>query len=130
MSDRGESPPRRALATPAGLKLASPDEVAPDTARHFSLAVEDGLFQGFVVHKEGGFYGFVDLCPHTMLSLTESPADDYLTPQADLITCARHGALFRITSGQCIAGPCAGRALIPWPVRVENDDLVTADVIK
>ncbi|HWF01953.1 MAG TPA: Rieske (2Fe-2S) protein, partial [Caulobacteraceae bacterium] len=50
--------------------------------------------------------------------------DRYLTRENDLILCGSHGALFRIGSGQCIAGPCAGRALWPWPVGVEGVDVV------
>ena len=30
---------------------------------------------------------------------------------ASLIRCARHGALFLIESGECVAGPCEGDAL-------------------
>ena len=36
-----------------------------------------------------------------------------------------HGALFRIGSGYCIAGPCAGQSLTPWPVTNDNGTLKT-----
>jgi len=53
--------------------------------------------------------------------------DRYLTREGDLILCSSHGALFRPRDGLCVGGPCAGRRLIPWPVRVEAGELVVAD---
>jgi nitrite reductase/ring-hydroxylating ferredoxin subunit len=38
--------------------------------------------------------------------------------------CSSHGALFRIVDGVCIAGPCAGQRLWPWPVKVEDDQVL------
>ena len=88
------------------------------------VQVGDALFHGFVVHKDGAVRGYVDRCPHTGLPLAQDPGA-YLTPQADLIACAWHGALFRIADGLCIGGPCAGRGLTPWPVRVADGFIVT-----
>ena len=46
--------------------------------------------------------------------------DRYLTREGDLILCGTHGALFRPDDGLCVGGPCAGKSLTPWPVRVEE----------
>lgn len=70
--------------------------------------------------------GYLDRCPHAGLPLAWCE-HDYLTRERDLIICASHGALFRPEDGLCIAGPCAGRALTPWPVRVEAGLVVTAE---
>jgi Rieske Fe-S protein len=43
-----------------------------------------------------------------------------MAPQAPLILCVMHGALFDIDTGECISGPCAGLALPALPVRVER----------
>ena len=83
------------------------------------------LFMGFVVRKDGAVRGWIDRCPHTGLPLAPLP-DRYLTAERDLIICSSHGALFRIFDGHCIAGPCAGQRLWPWPVRVEGADVVAA----
>ena len=32
-----------------------------------------------------------------------------------MIQCANHGALFVIENGECVAGPCNGKALIALP---------------
>jgi nitrite reductase/ring-hydroxylating ferredoxin subunit len=115
----------RVYATPAGVKLGSKDLIAPDSARNFMLEIGEAHFHGFIVRKADAYYGYVDRCPHAGLPLAQE-LDDYLTPQADLISCSWHGALFRIASGQCIGGPCAGQSLTPWPVQIEGDHIVTA----
>ena len=74
-------------------------------------------------HATARCCGYVDRCPHTGLPLAPLP-DRYLTRESDLILCGSHGALFRIGNGICVAGPCAGRALWPWPVRVEGEEVV------
>ena len=50
----------------------------------------------------------------------------FLTREGDFILCSSHGALFRLGDGLCVAGPCAGRSLKPWPVRVDGDTVVTS----
>ena len=37
-----------------------------------------------------------------------------------------HGALFRLEDGVCVAGPCAGERLKPWPVAVIDGVVTTA----
>jgi nitrite reductase/ring-hydroxylating ferredoxin subunit len=111
-------------AQPApGARLCALADIPDPGAKGFMFREGDYLFLGFVVRKEGALYGYVDRCPHTGLPLAPLP-DRYLTRENDLILCGSHGALFRIGSGHCIAGPCAGRALWPWPVRVQGEDVV------
>ena len=45
-----------------------------------------------------------------------------------LIECLKSddGALFRVEDGVCVAGPCAGDALWPWPVAVGADGIIRA----
>ncbi len=115
----------RVYATPAGVKLGSLDLIAPDKARNFVLQIGEAFFHGFVVRQDDSVHGYVDRCPHAGMPLAQE-LDDYLTPQGDLISCSWHGALFRISSGLCVGGPCAGQSLTPWPVKVEDGLIVTA----
>jgi len=111
-------------AQPApGTRLCALADVPDPGSKGFYFRAGDKLFMGFVVRKDGGVFGYVDRCPHTGLPLAAVP-DRYLTRENDLILCTSHGALFRIGSGLCVAGPCAGRALWPWPVRVEGGEVV------
>lgn len=115
----------RVFSTPAGVALGSLDLVADGKARNFVLEIGEAHFHGFVVREGERVYGYVDRCPHAGMPLAEE-LDEYLTSRGDLISCGWHGALFRITDGYCVGGPCAGRSLTPWAVEVRDGQLVTA----
>ncbi len=111
--------------TPPGLNLGPLAAIPDGCARPFRLEVGNGQFRGFAVREGNAVYGYVDRCPHNGMPLA-GDYDDYLTPQRDLINCNWHGALFRISSGACIGGPCAGDSLTPWPLSVIGGVIVTA----
>jgi len=120
---------RRAAVNPAqpapGTRLCALAEIPDPGAKGFMYREGDKLFLGFIVRKHGELFGYVDRCPHTGLPLAPVP-DRYLTREADLILCGSHGALFRIGNGVCVAGPCVGRPLWRWEVRVDGEDVVAA----
>ncbi len=87
--------------------------------------LKEGQAKGFVINgnktdstsvlavKKGGeIYLYKNICPHRGINLDWLP-DQFLDADKAFIRCATHGALFLIESGECIAGPCAGSALIP-----------------
>jgi nitrite reductase/ring-hydroxylating ferredoxin subunit len=111
-------------APPPGTTLCALDDLRDPGAKGFTFRDGEALFNGFVVRKGEAVFGYRDVCPHAGWPLALAP-DQYLTREGDLILCAGHGALFRLEDGLCIGGPCGGRRLAPWPVRVE-DSLVRA----
>ena len=111
-------------ARPApGTRLCALEDIADPGAKGFFFREGESIFMGFVVRKAGGVFGYLDRCPHAGFPLAPAP-DRYLTREGDLILCGAHGALFRIGDGLCIAGPCGGARLWPWPVRQEGEALV------
>jgi nitrite reductase/ring-hydroxylating ferredoxin subunit len=108
----------------AGTRLCAVDELADPGAKTFRYREGDYLFQGFVVKRDGAVFGYIDRCPHTGLPL--ELFGRYLTQEGDQIICASHGALFTPETGYCVAGPCAGRSLWPWPVAVCEGEIFTA----
>ena len=107
----------------AGTRLCALSEIPDPGAKGFSYRNGDRLFAGFVVRREGRLHGYIDRCPHAGMPLALTP-DRYLTREGDLILCSAHGAMFRVEDGLCLAGPCAGRALEPWPLRLEGDNVL------
>jgi nitrite reductase/ring-hydroxylating ferredoxin subunit len=67
-------------------------------------------------------------CPHRGTPLDLRP-DDFLDRDGCHLVCGTHGAIFRIEDGYCLAGPCAGDALEPIAVRVE-DGIVLVDTFE
>ncbi len=113
-------------AQPApGALLCALDEIPDPGAKGFVFRQGEAMFMGFVVRRNGAVRGFIDRCPHIGTPLA-AMADHYLTREGDLIVCSTHGALFRPEDGACLAGPCEGRALWPWPVAVKGGEVRTA----
>lgn len=108
----------------AGARLCRLADLSAPGARGFTFRAGEALFAGFVVRRGDWVRGYVDCCPHAGMPLALLP-HRYLTAEGDFILCASHGALFRPSDGVCIGGPCAGRALEPWPVAVHGDEVVT-----
>jgi len=79
----------------------------------------------FVVRHRGGVAGYVNSCPHARLPLNWRE-DRFFDASGLYLLCANHAALFDIATGQCVRGPCKGRALTPYPVAVDGVRVVAA----
>ncbi|WP_286879864.1 Rieske (2Fe-2S) protein [Sphingomonas sp.] len=123
LSQGGAALTARLYATPAGVALGPLAQIADGAARNFVLQLRAGRFHGFVVRRGDAAFGYVDRCPHAGLPLAQE-LDDYIA--AGHIRCTWHGALFRVDDGICVAGPCTGQRLAPWPVMVADGTIVTA----
>lgn len=98
-------------------------DLADPGTRGFRFREGTRLFAGFIVREGDVVRGFVDSCPHAGWPL--SALDDrYLTRDQRHILCAGHGALFRL-DGRCVAGPCAGDRLAPWPLEDRDGEVFT-----
>ncbi|OLU32506.1 MFS transporter [Pseudomonas sp. PA15(2017)] len=100
------------------IRLCAPDELPEAQSRGFDI--ED--MQLFAVRKGGEVFVYRNRCPHRGVPL-EWQADQFLDPSASLIQCARHGALFLIESGECVAGPCEGQTLRPIDSREDGEGI-------
>jgi nitrite reductase/ring-hydroxylating ferredoxin subunit len=95
-------------------------------SRAFAVGAGDWPLRGFVVRKGDEVFAYVNRCPHAGHPLNWRP-DEFLTRDGSLILCQSHGAMFEMTNGHCVAGPCAGQSLRALPVRLENE-LVILDM--
>jgi len=88
-------------------------------SRGATLQQGDRLLDVFVVRRGRGVYAYVNSCPHT-----GSPLDwrehEFLSLDKCHIQCAMHAALFQLTDGMCVAGPCTGANLTAIAVEVES----------
>jgi len=78
------------------------------------------------VRKGEQVYAYLNRCPHAGHPLNYLP-NDFLTPDQTLLMCRSHGARFDISTGLCVAGPCAGANLRRIDIRVEHDYLMLAN---
>ena len=63
-----------------------------------------------VVHHDDSDRVFTNRCPHRRLPLDRGGRILY-SPDRKWLVCVNHGAKFDPLTGQCIAGPCAGKSL-------------------
>ena len=108
-----------------GETLCALADLADPGTRGFRYRAGDKLFAGFVVRIGDEVRGYVDSCPHAGWPLS-SLDERYLTRDGRHVLCAGHGALFRPLDGACVAGPCTGERLTPWPVAVVDGVVVAA----
>ena len=79
-----------------------------------------------MVHRDSRFTAFINSCPHTGVNL-EWQEDTFLDLDKSFIQCSTHDALFDITSGECIFGPCVGDYLIPIQLSI-TDSMICVDL--
>ena len=91
--------------------------------RSFSVALEQGSLEGFVLKQDGQIRAYLNHCPHLGVPLNWQP-DDFMSLEGTHIQCATHGALFNLEDGYCIAGPCAGQSLTALNIKIEADGKV------
>ena len=110
---------------PPGQTLCALAHLADPGARSFRFREDRFLFAGFLVRQGDEVRGYVDRCPHAGWPLAVMD-DRYLTRDGGRLLCTAHGALFRPLDGVCVAGPCAGDHLTPWPIAVADGLIFTA----
>ena len=86
------------------------DDIDDPGCREFSIGEGDWPFKGFVVREGNNVYAYQNFCVHVGHPLNWKP-NSFLTKEKDAIICASHGAMYRIDSGECFAGPCRGKSL-------------------
>ncbi len=120
MSD--SSPSRKAEALQS-IVVGSFEELDDPGCREFTIGTGDWPFKGFVVRQGDKVYAYQNVCRHAGHPLNWQP-DSFLTADGKSIICASHGAIYEISSGECIAGPCPGQKLMMVDVEVREGEVV------
>ena len=68
-------------------------ELGDPGAKGFTMGGGDWPLRGFVVRRGPVVRGYVNHCPHAGFPLNWHP-DQFLAPDAPLLLCVMHGALF------------------------------------
>jgi nitrite reductase/ring-hydroxylating ferredoxin subunit len=97
--------------------------------RAFTIGGGDWPLRGFLVRSGEAVRAYINCCPHAGHPLDLIPGR-FLTADGSLILCSSHGALFEKATGFCVAGPCAGRALVPVDVQVQAGIVLLADGVQ
>ena len=101
------------------ITLCKTKEIKEGTSKGFEVS---GTLL-FAVKKDEQLHLYHNRCPHLGTPL-EWEEDRFLEDDGALIRCATHGALFEIDNGQCVIGPCKGKALHAIAFEIQDGELV------
>lgn len=107
------------------IKIGRLDELDDPGCREFRVGEGDWPFKGFVVRRGGEVFAYQNHCMHVGHPLNWQP-DKFLNEDGSLIVCASHGALYEISSGVCVSGPCPGKTLRTVEVEIRDGDVVVS----
>ena len=102
--------------------LCSLIDLPEGTSRGFVLNGTEESESILAVHKAGKIVAYKNSCPHTGGPLDWVP-HQFLSGDGEHIQCATHDALFRISDGYCVAGPCSGQSLQVVEVEIKGAQL-------
>jgi nitrite reductase/ring-hydroxylating ferredoxin subunit len=80
-------------------------------------------FPVMLLRTGAGVVAYHNCCPHFSLPLNYEP-DIFHIFDGETLMCAHHTAMFKIATGECFDGPCAGAKLTAVPVVVEGGTVV------
>lgn len=92
------------------LALCRAEEIGEGCARSFVFGKDASRHDLLVMRHQDIVRVFVNSCPHQGTPLETFP-DRFLNDDGSLFVCSTHGARFRVEDGQCVSGPCVGKAL-------------------
>jgi len=107
-------------------RLFSIADLPDPGARAFRVGSGDWPLRGFVVRRGRDVWAYVNRCPHAGHPLDGLPGR-FILREGPLVQCASHGALFAVETGKCVAGPCAGRGLVPITVSLSGDEVMLVE---
>jgi len=101
------------------------DEIPNGEARGFVVEVGASSQEIFIVRKDKIAFGYLNSCPHAHWPL-EFIENQFMTLDKRHIQCVNHGARFEIETGRCLHGPCKGKSLNPFPIKLHKGWIMPA----
>jgi len=111
------------MSEPKSKLLCRLSEIPDGGSKGFEIGDGPQAFEIFIARKGERIYAYENSCPHTGGPLDWTP-DRFIDKETGHILCATHGALFRLETGQCLAGPCIGDWLRALRVSIDGENIV------
>lgn len=103
-------------------KLCSVADIPQGQGREFT----SGAGYIAVFQSDDGPIAWRNSCPHQGRSLNYAP-DEFLFTGEGRLVCPHHGAVFELSSGACLDGPCKGAALTPVAIQLRDGEIWLED---
>ena len=79
-----------------------------------------------ILQHDNTYHGFINSCPHMKIPL-DWDNNQFFDTDHDLIQCSTHRALFLISTGECIYGPCLGQHLTKIQLSIRDESIYWTD---
>ena len=106
----------------AGASLCAADAVPDGGAREMFVGPQDDPLHVVLFRRGGAVFAYRNQCPHFLLPLNAGPGR-FILLKDGLVMCAWHSAVFRVSDGVGVDGPCMGGGLEPLRL-VERDGIL------
>lgn len=94
-------------------------ELSDPGSAGFAVEVNGERVLILVVRRGDDVFAYINSCPHLGVPLDMEPGR-FLNIERRYILCSTHGALFRLDSGLCVAGPCRDKSLKPFDITLTD----------
>lgn len=111
----------------SGTQLCALDDIADGGAAAFVADLGARRAAVFAVRRGKAVTVYENKCPHIGGPL-DFPPGQFLSDDGAHIICATHGALFEVTDGLCIDGPCEGDHLTALHAEVRNGAVFVREI--
>lgn len=109
-----------------GNTLCKVSELKKTNAKEVKLSSVNGEESVVIVLFENQVYAFYNSCPHTGVPLNMF-GDVFFDRSGNYLLCTSHGAHFHPDDGYCTRGPCRGKSLRRFPIKVADNNIVVAE---
>ncbi|WP_019673634.1 Rieske (2Fe-2S) protein [Psychrobacter lutiphocae] len=75
-----------------------------------------------IIKKDNALYAYENSCPHFSIPL-DYKKGKFHTYKNEVVMCAHHSAMFNITTGECIDGPCMGHSLTSIAIQIVDGEV-------
>lgn len=104
------------------IKICNLDDVNNNGSLGLVVEIDGTQKNLIVVRKDTEAFVYINSCPHIGSPLNLLPGN-FLSLDKKNILCSTHGALFEISTGYCISGPCRDQKLLALPVRIVENEI-------
>jgi nitrite reductase/ring-hydroxylating ferredoxin subunit len=108
-------------ALPVRIDAGAVEDYASGTPRLVALPPVPGgppRREAIVLRDAQGFRAFLNICRHLPIPL-DGGGRNVMAADGRHFLCRTHGALYRISDGTCVQGPCGGQALAAVAVELD-----------
>lgn len=99
------------------------EDIEDGSAKELSYRSGSDIYDLFIQRQGNEVFAYLNSCPHTGVPLNME-AGKFMEKSGRYLMCHTHGALFQLSDGLCVAGPCNGAFLQAVDITVDKGQII------